>query len=201
MTDALIAGRGRESVTVGDYLEERNEMLKPDWFILIEQWVPKGMGQHGVTLPFLVGALAHKSGQVDLNDQHVRDVLDDITQHPVDGYVTEVSWCHEILAPVLNVKRINAPVRMRTSVAIAHPSGKGESLVFGQNLESRWDSKDPLALRDRLAEDATGPVSRGEYSRKPKQGTIEFEYGSFSPKELEYIRHSIMTSTAAEPPV
>ena len=41
-------------------------MKTPDWFILIDQWVPENLGEHGVTLPFLVGALAHKTGEGNL---------------------------------------------------------------------------------------------------------------------------------------
>ncbi len=175
-------------------------MTKPDWFILIEQWVPKGMGTTGVTLPFLVGALAYKAGQTDLGARHVRDVLDDIIQHPVEGYVTEVCWCHDISAPVLNTKRNDSPMRMPSSVAIPRPSGEGESLVFGTNLEFHWNSKDPLAWLDRLAEDAAEPVSNGRYSRKRKDGSIEFEYGDFRDMEVDYIQSTIMTSQPGDRP-
>ena len=169
-------------------------MKKPDWFILIEQWVPKRMGEHGVTLPFLVGALAYKAGQTKLGAQHVRDVLDDIIKHFVEGYITEVSWCWEMDAPVLNTKRIDSSERMRSSVALPRPSGDGDSLVFGPNIVSHWNSNDPSALIKRLAEDAAEPVSKGKYSRKRKDGGIEFEYGDFWPKDLDYIRSTIITS-------
>lgn len=96
-------------------------MTKPDWFMLLEQWKPRRMGELGVTLPFIVGAWAYKAGQTDLGAQQVRNVLEDITKHPVEGCVTEVSWCNNISAPVLNTTRINAP-RMNHSVAIQRPS-------------------------------------------------------------------------------
>jgi hypothetical protein len=172
-------------------------MTKPDWFILLEQWRPKKMGVHGVTLPFIVGALAYKSGEKNLSARHVRNVLDDIINHPVEDYVTEVSWCPDLSAPVLNTVRID-DMRMKTTVAFARPSEEGESLVFGPNLcgELHWNSKDPETLLERLVDDATEPVAIGQYSRKRilKERHLEFEYGDFEPKELDYIQSTIMTS-------
>lgn len=169
-------------------------MKKPDWFLIIEQWAPKRMGEIGVTLPFLVGALAYKAGHTNLGAKHVRDVLNDIIKHPVENYVTEVSWCHNISAPVLNIKRIDSPERMQSLVVIPRPSGKGESLVFGRNLEFRWDSKNPWVWYERLVEDAEKPVSNGKYSRKRRDGGVEFEYGEFRDNELDYIQSTIITS-------
>ena len=36
-------------------------MKTPFWFNIIQQWKLMGKGQYGVTFPFLMGALAHKS--------------------------------------------------------------------------------------------------------------------------------------------
>ena len=169
-------------------------MGKPDWFMLIERWVPEGMGRHGVTLPFLVGALAYKAGLTSLDSSHVRNLLDEITGNPVEGYVTEVSWCGEIAAPVFNTKPTDSLKRMSTKVAVRHSSGTGESLVFGPNLVFHWNCKDAQALVERLIEDAASPVSEGKYSRKRRPGTTDFEYGDFLPKEISYIERTIMRS-------
>jgi hypothetical protein len=169
-------------------------MNKPDWFILIDRWVPEGMGEHGVTLPFLVGALAYKAGERNLDSSYIRRLLDEITGNPVDGYVTEVSWCVQITAPILNTQRADSPERMSPSVAIPHPSGHGEALVFGPNLVSRWNSRDPYALIERLVEDATDPVCGGTFSRIRTPGTSRSEYGHFRPGEISYIKRVIMNS-------
>ncbi len=169
-------------------------MEKPDWFILIERWVPERMGELGVTLPFLVGALAFKAGDMQLNSSHVRKLLSEMSANPVHGYVTEVSWCPNIGAPVFNTKATDSPERMKSSAGIAHPSGHGQSLVFGPNLLTHWGCTDPSVLLDRLVEDATEHVSKGRYSRKQKLGTTEFEYGDFLPGEIAYIQKMIMTS-------
>ena len=76
----------------------------------------------------------------------------------------------------------------------SRPSGEGDSITFGKLLYDRWESKDPYALRDRLVADATEPVSKGQYSRKRKEGQFEFEYSDFQPNELEYIKSTIITS-------
>src|SRR5437762_2088533 len=129
-------------------------MAQPDWFVLIEQWVPRKMGENGVTLSFLVGALALKGGRSGhLDERDVRQVLDDITAHPVEGYVTEVIWCPHIDAPVFTVKRTDtrARYRMRPTVAFHRTVGVGESLVFGPNVYNRpgW-GQDAAASFERL---------------------------------------------------
>lgn len=169
-------------------------MNKPDWFILIERWVPERMGDLGVTLPFLVGALAFKAGRTSSDPSDARNLLTKISTNPVDGYVTEVSWCANIKAPVFNVKRIDSPLRMNASTAITHPSGQGQSLVFGPNLCSHWKSTDPAILLDRLAQDATEHIVKGRYSRNRKAESMEFEYGDFLPGAVSYIKRTIMTS-------
>ena len=167
-------------------------MTKPDWFILVEQWVPQRMGEYGVTLPFLVGALAHKAKQTDVGVEQVRKLLDDIVRHPVEGYVTEVNWCHEIAAPVLTTKSVNSSKRINSLATIPRPLGSGESLVFSYSLKDHWHLSDPGALLDRLLEDAAEHVTKSRYSRNRKNGTSELEYGHFLPKELKYIEDAIM---------
>jgi hypothetical protein len=176
------------------FIKKGGDMKKPDWFILIEQWKKKGMGERGVTLPFIVGALAHKRGEGDLGAQHVRNVLEDIRKHPVEGHVTHITWCHDRAAPLLEVMRIEDA--LKTSVTIPRPSGEGDSIVFGRLLYDRWKSKDPDDLLRQLEDDATEPVSKGHYSRKKiwKEDHFETEYGDFEAKELDYIQSTIMTS-------
>ncbi|MEO5558955.1 MAG: hypothetical protein ABIO49_04225, partial [Dokdonella sp.] len=60
---------------------------RPDWFVLIEQWVARGMGQTGITLAFLSGALAFKRGATSSSEAELRKVLADLIETPVDGYV------------------------------------------------------------------------------------------------------------------
>ena len=163
-------------------------MKNPDWFVLIERWIPEKMGEFGITLPFLVGALAHKSGVTKPKIQEVEKLLGEICNKPVDGYVIEISHCDNIDAPVLRATRCDSQVRMGTLIAIPHPSGKGQSLVFGTNLSTYWQSADATILVGRLAMDAAQHTEKGRYSRRRNTVNSNFEYGDFSPKEMEYIQ-------------
>src|SRR5438128_2536803 len=166
-------------------------MTKPDWFILMEQWKPQRMGENGVTLPFLVGAIAYKEGKKCTGVPEIQAILDAITYHPMEGYFTFVFWCPIIGAPVLDPKPLHFPYKKSLAV-ILRPSGGGESVIFGANLQSRWNSKDAKELLNLLLEDAVAPVGSGNYSRRRKAGTVEYEYGGFTSKEIEYIKHNII---------
>ena len=171
-------------------------MRKPDWFLLIEQWRAKGMGVFGVTLPFIVGALARKAGERKLDSGHVRKVLDEMIGHPVEGYVIEVKLCVDIDAPVFSAasKARGVSYRMPFEWFFPHPSGVGESLVLDQNLQSLFgsDCKDANECYSRLLAHATRHVASGNYSRNWDELEGRYVYGSFSDKHLEYIRTTIL---------
>lgn len=169
-------------------------MKNPDWFVLIEQWIPEKMGVFGITLPFLVGALAYKNDINKPDIVEVKKVLSEICNKPIDGYVIEVADCDDINAPVLRARRCDSPFRIDRKIAITHPSGEGQSLVFGSGLSTHWQSTDAKILVDRLAEDAAQHTEKGQYSRRRNPVDFSFEYGDFSPTEFEYIKRTIMTS-------
>jgi hypothetical protein len=165
-------------------------MTKPDWFILMEQWKPQRMGENGVTLPFLVGAIAYKGGKKCTGVPEIQSILDAISYHPMEGYFTFIFWCPIIGAPVLTPEPLNFAYKKGLAV-ISRPSGD-ESIAFGANLQSRWNSKDAKDLLNLLPEDAVAAVSSGNYSRRRKPGTVEYEYGGFTSKEIEYIERNII---------
>ena len=152
------------------------------------------MGELGITFPFLIGSLAYKAGQ-PANVEQAQKVLDDMVRHPVESYVVEISWCSNIVAPVLNTKRIDSPYRMQSKAIIPRPYGNGQSIVFGVNLSFQWRLKDGPALLRRLLQEATEPISKGCYSRIRKEGTLDFEYDHFLPKELQFIENTIMVTS------
>ena len=167
-------------------------MRKPDWFILIEQWVPRGMGKLGPTFPFLVGAIAYKARQA-ASMQQGENILDDIVQRPLEDYVIEIRWCSDIKSPVLSAKRIDARYQMSTKATIPRPSGSGDAMVFASNLV-QWQSKDGRVLLKRLLEDSETPISDGCCSRVWNKKIRDFEYVSFLPWEIQYIQDTIMMS-------
>src|ERR1700754_2768393 len=81
---------------------------QPDWFLLIANWKVKNMGQNGVTLAFLVGALCHQLRKSIVTRDDVRNLLREIVNNPVSGYVTRVKWCNVIGAPVLSVLEVDS---------------------------------------------------------------------------------------------
>ncbi len=169
-------------------------MAKPDWFILIDQWVKQGKGDLGITLPFLVGAIAYKYEQINLSFHHVQKIVHEIAYNPVEGFFTEVRWCHDIDAPVFNTREVNWPYKLASPVEIPRPSGEGKAIVFSKDLQSTFhlNSTDPKTLLDRLAQHATEPVSKGRFSRSRKEDGTGFEFREFSAVDLEYIKTTIM---------
>jgi len=167
-------------------------MKKPDWFVLIEQWKARGMGQYGVTLPFLVGALGYKSGRSALSSNDIRDVLQEIVTNPVVGYVTEVRWCGNIDAPVFSVSRISDVSKM--PLTSYFPAQNGEaSLGFSQDLQSMFglNCSGTEECLDKLIAHAASHVEKGHVSRMLNSTTGQHEYVAFSPKERQFIEDTI----------
>ena len=75
-------------------------MELPDWFLLMHKWSSSGLGERGVTLAFLVGALAIKNNKLDSTPADARILLKRMTEESVDGFITEVGWCSDLGAPV-----------------------------------------------------------------------------------------------------
>ena len=170
-------------------------MNKPDWFLLIQQWRLKGMGEYGITLPFLVGALGYKSGESKLGVQHVRNVLNDIIERPVEGYVTEVRWCNGIDAPVFTVTPVDSILPFKSF--FSRPNSEEASLGFSKDLQSSMfglDCKDSSECYEKLINYSAKYIERGQYSRVMGDTVGKYEYRSFLPKDLEYIRETIMES-------
>ncbi|OOG24333.1 hypothetical protein B1C78_08950 [Thioalkalivibrio denitrificans] len=172
-------------------------MSKPVWFLLIEQWKVKGMGATGITLPFLVGALARIQGMRP-STKTIRDVLQEIVANPFQGYVTEVRWCANVDAPVISVSKRN----VGTMPFMSHfASPRGEiSLGFSQDVQSMFGlncggSSDCL---EKLVAHAAGPVELATYSRVRNVETGKWEFADFLPKEVRYIREVAAIAASAE---
>jgi hypothetical protein len=164
----------------------------PDWFVLIEQWVPRGMGQTGITLSFLAGALAFKRGAQSVSVADLRHLLSEIVSKPVPGFATEVRWCHNIDAPVLTVERIERVFPFKSS--LPGPNGQA-SLGFSQDLQSSVGGLDCNSA-DRCLEKLivyTAPhAASGNFSRVRDPINFELGYGAFLPNEIAYIQSTVM---------
>lgn len=162
----------------------------PGWFLLIEQWRPQGMGEMGPTLPFVVGALALKAGQM-ASAADAESVLDEMIAHPVPDSVIEVSWCPNIRAPVLTCGKLNG-LRMRSKIVIPRLDRTGDAVVFGENLVSRWKLRDAATGRVRLLADAAGPIEAQRFSRNWEAATRDYAYGPYLLGETAYIRSQLV---------
>ena len=168
-------------------------MIFPDWFILLDQWVKKGKGEYGPTLPFIAGAIAYKKGQTHLNIEHVQNIIDEIAYSPVEGYFTEVRWCPNIDAPVFNTREIDWPYKLAEQVEFIPPSSENKSIIFSQDIQSgfHFGTSDPKTLLNCLVQHAIEPVSKGEFSRCRSKDGMDCEFREFSENSLEYIRNTI----------
>jgi len=113
-------------------------MKNPYWFNVIQQWKEKGKGEYGVTLPFLVGAIAKASNEA-ANETLIREIFHEIIENPVSGYYCKVRWCGNINEPVASVKPV-AEIH-KVSIKSQFVSKKAEivSLAFTTDLMSMFN--------------------------------------------------------------
>lgn len=161
-------------------------MNKPLWFLLIEQWKVQGMGNTGITLSFLAGAVARIQNRRP-SVQIVRELLREIVVNPFPGYATEIRWCANVDAPVLSVSKLSAG-GMPFKSHFSNETG-AVSLGFSQDVQSMFglncsDSDDCL---EKLVAYSTGPVESAHCSRVYNSATGRWEFSDFLPKESRYI--------------
>ena len=160
-------------------------MRNPDWFVLMREWVLQNHGDRGVTLPFLIGALAHKRDAPPPSRADAKTLLNQMISNPVDSYVTEIAWCSSLGAPVLTATE--APFRFNSKAGFRHPSRDLLSVVFGTDLQDRWHSSDPSVLLDELLDDAEVAITERRFSRDSRKKA----YRNFEPWEEQFIRERL----------
>ena len=107
-------------------------MRSPDWFVLMRAWVQEGHGERGITLPFLVGAVALNRQNENPTLQDAKRLLDEIICKLVEEFVVEIAWCPSLAAPILTAN--SAPSPFQPKVGFHFPKGKEMCLVFGLDL-------------------------------------------------------------------
>ena len=174
-------------------------MQPPDWFLLIRDWRTSRMGAVGITLPFLVGALAAKASNPQPSVQDIRLLLQEIAEIPVKGFVTEVRWCTDTDAPILSVTATDSkfalPLKSRFSSTTSLPSlGFSDDIhsIFGLNCSGSEECLEALVANARPY------VEAKTFSRHRDPETGEHTYGDFSEKEKQFIVNTIGVSGAAE---
>ena len=164
-------------------------MTKPSWFNIISEWRSKGMGEYGVTLPFLVGALAYEKGhdKASLND--TLTLLTNMIENPVDGYMVVIRWCLDIEEPVISMKDLNDPFNIVIKDGYHRPNNGGFSMAFTEDLMSMFNlnCKDAEECKNKLADRTKSYVENGLFSKNFNPETQNREFGHFSERDIAYI--------------
>jgi hypothetical protein len=160
---------------------------KPDWFVLMKEWVAQEHGDRGITLPFLVGALALKEQKFQPSSDDVKAIFNEMVTNPVEGYSTEVGWCSSLRAPVLAATP--APRKFNSKVGYQHPSHDWLCVVFGEQLQDRWNSSDA----DELARELIGDANEAVRDRKYSRDALSQSYREFAPWEIRFIEQTVMS--------
>jgi hypothetical protein len=103
--------------------------MKPDWFVLMQEWRRQGYGDRGVTLPFLVGAIALRDRNLQPSPESAREILAKMIANPVEDYSTDIRWCPTLGAPVLSA--MSSPSPAKSKVGFLRP-GKNDLCVIPQ---------------------------------------------------------------------
>lgn len=152
-------------------------MQKPEWFTLIEQWKVRGMGEYGVTLPFLVGALGKPTPEL----------LHEIANTVIPGHVVEVRWCGQLEAPVFSISKCEE-TEMRFESFTSDANGK-ISIGFSTDLQSMFglNCTGPKDCLEKLSAHAGPAIEEQKFSRN-RNATGACEWGKYSQSDIQFIK-------------
>lgn len=162
---------------------------KPDWFLLINAWL--GRGRYGLTLPFLVGAIAYHRHKPHPASNEITALVNEIINNPVRGYIVHIRWCAEYGSAVFAVYEEDSPQRVRDRVVEIKPTGiQIPSVAIERNLATVWKvpaEKD--ALLGKLVDTATEPVISGNFSRNWTQDGVQYQ--PLQPDDIRFINETL----------
>jgi len=144
-----------------------------------------GKGQYGVTFPFLMGALAHKSTE----KADISCVLQSIINEPVDGYYCEVRWCGNINEPVISIVKLEDITKVAIKAGFSACGSDTKSLAFTEDLMSFFhlDCTTADECLSKLTSYTEKFVSNGQYSKQLNRQTFEREFSPFSADDIQFI--------------
>jgi hypothetical protein len=160
----------------------------PDWLILMRQWLERQMGNTGITLPFLAGALALKRGENRVYVAALRSLLDRMASTPIPGYFVGVRRCGNIQAPVLSSLPLDDPFIRQCEFCA--PNGQ-VSFAFSPDAMSPFGGLDcdcAADCIDKLIEHSAPYTESSNFSRVYDDQTKSFIYSTFRSGEIEFIR-------------
>lgn len=168
-------------------------MNVPSWFNIIQQWRAKGMGAYGITLPFLVGALAYEKGRSNATLEDVVALLAEMIEKPVPGYMAVIRWCGDIEEPVISMRALDDPFKVAIKDGYPRPEGDGLSVGFTEDLMSMFNLNCATALecKGKLENYAKELVEKGLFSKNINPSTGLREFGAFSQQDVDYIQSTL----------
>ncbi len=156
-------------------------MANPFWFNLIRQWKETGMGQHGVSFPFLVGAVSRQSGEI-VTKANIEALFQEIINKPVQGYYCEVRWCGNIDEPVVSIEK-NSSIKQKSIQAQYKNAENLPSLAFTTDLMSMFtlNCSTKEECLEKLVTRAFENAEKGMFSKN--KGV----FGDFTAHEVKFI--------------
>lgn len=160
----------------------------PDWLMLMRQWLKQRMGNTGITLSFLAGALALKRGENSVSADELRSLIDRMINSPLSGHFVGVRQCGNIKAPVLSSLLLDDPFIRQSEVCA--PSGQ-VSFAFSPDAMSSFGGLDcdcALNCIKKLIHYSLPHTEAGNFSRLYDEEAKDFIYSTFRSREIEFIR-------------
>ncbi len=166
-------------------------MTSPFWFQLIKEWRAKGMGQYGISFPFLIGAIATKF-EGKINREYIEGVFREIIENPAQGYYCEVRWCGNIDEPVVSVESSGTIKSKSIQAQFTNEIGE-TSLAFTSDLMSMFtlNCKTKEECLDKLI---TRTLEKAENNLFSKNNGV---FGGFTANENKFIEDVFSISNNA----
>lgn len=164
-------------------------MKTPFWFNVISEWKKREMGEYGITIPFLVGAISI-ANNVEADACLIINIFSEMKNNPVNNYYAEVRWCGNINEPVVCMKKIEDLKKVAIKGKLM--SENQVSFGFTQDLMSMFNLNctTPEECLEKL-------INIGVLASKT--GCFSKNNGKFSPftkNEIEFIKDVALWSGA-----
>lgn len=164
-------------------------MGNPIWFNIINQWKKMGMGEYGVTFPFLAGAIA-KISDSKVTRIFLEELFADIINNPVHGYYCEVRWCDTINEPVVSISRSNNSKNVSIKSYFTSTNNGNMSIAFTTDLMSMFNlncSTKENCL-EKLVEKTIGVAENETFSKN------NGAFAAFTEKDIEFLEKVVAYS-------
>lgn len=162
-------------------------VVLPDWHRLMHEWIRRGKGNTGLTLPFLAGALALARGQQIVRAQELRALIDTMVAYPVPGYFVGVRRCGNIKTLVLSVLTLNDQLIRKCE---ARSSNGQLSFAFSPDATGPFGGLDcncTVNCIEKLISYCAPHTEAGKFSRVFDPSLSDFVYAPFHDEDIRFI--------------